>query len=116
MCFNDTGNGLVRTNTPPRPHTARISGAPAITAAKVHIRSAPDPSQAQDDLSQGYRPQPLSAPTISAPPHSSTTIGIEEDERRSEPGADGTRTGPADLRSGRAGALPAAQLYSPARA
>src|SRR5213076_2582351 len=32
------------------------------------------------------------------------------------PGADGTRTGPADLRSGQAGAVAAAQLHSPARA
>src|SRR5258708_34184082 len=73
-------------------------------------------SQAQEEPCQGYRPQPLSRPTISAPPHSSTTIGIDIDERCSEPGADGTRIGPADLRSGRAGAVPAAQLYSPARA
>src|SRR6185295_8940641 len=51
-------------------------------------------------------------PTISAPPHSSTTV----DEERSEPGADAHRTGPADLQSGPAGAAPAAQLHSPARA
>src|SRR5712691_172583 len=50
--------------------------------------------------------------TISAPPHSSTTVG----EGRGEPGADGTRTGPANLRSGQAGAVPAAQLHPPARA
>src|SRR5437867_12287946 len=51
-------------------------------------------------------------PTISAPPHSSTTA----DEGGGEPGADGTRTGPADLRSRQAGAVPAAQLHPPARA
>jgi hypothetical protein len=62
--------------------------------------------------SRGRRPRPLSGPTISPPPHSSTTV----DERRGEAGADGTRTGPANCRSGQAGAVPAAQLHSPARA
>jgi len=54
----------------------------------------------------------LPGPTISAPPHPSTTV----DEERGEPGADGTRTGPADRRGRPAGAVPAAQLHSPARA
>ena len=59
-------------------------------------------------------------PTISAPPHSSTTVG----EGRGEFGSDGTRTepnrtgpnrtSPTDLRRGHAGAVPAAQLHSPA--
>src|SRR5437868_2298079 len=50
--------------------------------------------------------------TISGPPHSSTPV----DEGRREPGGDGARTGPADLRGRRAGAVPAAPLHPPPRA
>src|SRR5262245_5189598 len=49
--------------------------------------------------------------TIFPPSRSSTVMG----EGRGKPGADDTRTGPEALRGGRAGAVPAAELHSPAR-
>src|SRR5437773_11950930 len=54
--------------------------------------------------------------TISATPCSSTAIDERSGEPRIEPEPDGTRTGPAHLRRGQAGAISAAQLHSPARA
>src|SRR5205823_4408918 len=67
------------------------------------------------------RPPGAWPPTISVPPHPSTPV----DEGRGEPGAAGTPGAPgtnvtraerADRRGGQAGAVPAAELHSAARA
>src|SRR5271166_5816519 len=70
--------------------------------------TSPQPSDISHSSMRALARAPT--PTIFAPPHSSTPV----DEGRGEPGAHEPRTGPADHRRDQAGAVPAAQLHSPA--